>query len=577
MSDATAAPLDQPQPVTRELSPRALLTGALLGILLTPANVYAGLKIGWSFNMSIIALLVSYGLWHRLGRRLQQPGWTLHESNINQTVASAAASIVSGGLVAPIPAYTLLTGQQLPTLPLMGWVFAVSFLGIWVAWYLRPLLLADASLKFPEGLATLEALRQVYASGAEALARLRVLLGALALSAAVKLVDTFAWALPRAAPSPALERLTFSFDPSLLLLGFGGIIGLRVGLSLLLGTLLAWAGVAPWLLASGVADLPADASGPQYGFLVQWLLWPGVSLMVSATLASLAVRLITLPRGERQRRGWRRPRAWPLALLVVAALLVVTLQVRLFGIDPWLALIALPLALFLAAMAARVVGATGIPPIGAIGQLSQLTFGLAAPGQVNINLMGANTAGGAAGQSTDLMNDFKVGKAIGATPAKQVVAQCLGIALGAVTGVLTYQVLIPDPQALLLSAAWPAPAVAQWKAVAETLTQGLGALDGAMRMGIVLGALAGLLLGLAEALLPARRAHWLPSSAALGLAFILPASVSLMMTLGALLTALVRWRAPNIAERFALAAAAGLIAGESLAGVGAAFWQMFFN
>ncbi len=140
----------------RELSPRALLTGALLGILLTPANVYAGLKIGWSFNMSIIALLVSYGLWHRLGRRLQQPGWTLHESNINQTVASAAASIVSGGLVAPIPAYTLLTGQQLPTLPLMGWVFAVSFLGIWVAWYLRPLLLADASLKFPEGLATLE-------------------------------------------------------------------------------------------------------------------------------------------------------------------------------------------------------------------------------------------------------------------------------------------------------------------------------------------------------------------------------------------------------------------------------------
>lgn len=47
-----------------------------------------------------------------------------------------------------------------------------------------------------------------------------------------------------------------------------------------------------------------------------------------------------------------------------------------------------------------------------------------------------------------------------------------------------------------------------------------------------------------------------------------------MMTLGALLTALVRWRAPGLAERFALAAAAGLIAGESLAGVGAAFWQM---
>ena len=31
-------------PVERELSLRAALTGALLGILLTPSNVYAGLK-----------------------------------------------------------------------------------------------------------------------------------------------------------------------------------------------------------------------------------------------------------------------------------------------------------------------------------------------------------------------------------------------------------------------------------------------------------------------------------------------------------------------------------------------------
>lgn len=85
------------------------------------------------------------------------------------------------------------------------------------------------------------------------------------------------------------------------------------------------------------------------------------------------------------------------------------------------------LAICLAAVAARVVGATGIPPIGAIGQLSQLSFGIVAPGQVPINLMSANTAGGSAGQCTDLMNDFKVGRAIGATPRKQLIAQTLGI------------------------------------------------------------------------------------------------------------------------------------------------------
>lgn len=127
---ATSSTVPLHPPVERELSLRAVITGTVLGILLTPSNVYAGLKIGWSFNMSIIALLVGYAIWQGLARRSsEQLPWTLHESNINQTVASAAASIISGGLVAPIPAYTLLTGNQLDALPMIAWVFSVSFLG----------------------------------------------------------------------------------------------------------------------------------------------------------------------------------------------------------------------------------------------------------------------------------------------------------------------------------------------------------------------------------------------------------------------------------------------------------------
>ena len=68
-------------------------------------------------------------------------------------------------------------------------------------------------------------------------------------------------------------------------MGFGGIVGLRVGLSLLLGALLAWGLLAPWLLAEGLVRLPAAATGPQFATLIEWLLWPGVSLMVCATLA----------------------------------------------------------------------------------------------------------------------------------------------------------------------------------------------------------------------------------------------------------------------------------------------------
>jgi putative OPT family oligopeptide transporter len=559
----------------RELTLRALLTGLLLGALLTPSNIYSGLKIGWSFNMSIIALLVGFAVWQSLARVFRWPAWSLHESNINQTAASSAASIISSGLVAPIPAYTLITGQQLDALPLTAWVFSVSFLGIWVAWYLRPSLIVEAQLRFPEGMATLATMQQIYSHGAEATRRLIVLGAAAVLAALGKLIDSLLWTLPRWAPSAQLERLTFSFEPSLLLLGFGGIIGLRVGLSLLLGAVLAWGLLAPWLIAEGLVNMPADASGPQFALLIEWLLWPGVSLMVCATLTSLGLRLLRAQREDSQRRlRLRRPAARPLLGLASASVLVVLMQVSLFGIHPLLAALSIPLALLLAMVAARVVGATGIPPIGAIGQLSQLSFGAIAPGQVAINLMSANTAGGAAGQCTDLLNDFKVGHAIGATPSRQVVAQCLGILVGSLVGVFIYQLLIPDPQTMLITAEWPAPAVATWKAVAEALTEGLDSIGTDVRWAIGAGALVGVLLGTLEGLLPVSRLRWLPSSAALGLAFIIPASISLMMTFGALLAWLFSARWGSLAERFVIVAAAGLVAGESMAGIGISLWQL---
>jgi putative OPT family oligopeptide transporter len=560
---------------SRELTLRALLTGLLLGAVLTPSNIYSGLKIGWSFNMSIIALLVGFAFWQSLARVLRRPAWTLHESNINQTTASSAASIISSGLVAPIPAYTLITGQQFDTLPLVAWVFSVSFLGIWVAWYLRPSLIIETQLRFPEGMATLATMQQIYSHGAEAARRLWVLGSAALLAALAKLVDGLWWSVPRWAPSAQLERFTFSLEPSLLLLGFGGIIGLRVGLSLLLGALIAWGGLAPWLLTEGLVTIPAGASGPQFGVLIEWLLWPGVSLMVCATLISLSLRFLRARRGAAaQRMRFARPAPLPALGLGLAAILVIALQMSLFDIHPLMAALSIPLALVLAMVAARVVGATGIPPIGAIGQLSQLSFAAIAPGQVAINLMSANTAGGAAGQCTDLLNDFKVGHAIGATPSRQVVAQCLGILVGSLVGVLVYQLLIPDPQAMLITPEWPAPAVATWKAVAQALTAGLGSISLDIRWAMLIGALVGVVLGLLEGSAPVWRLRWLPSSAALGLAFIIPASISLMMAFGAVLAWLFAARWGSLAERFVIVAAAGLVAGESMAGIGISLWQL---
>jgi len=122
----------------------------LIGALLTPCNTYSGLKIGWSFNISIIAPLLSAGFWSLLARARISSHLGAGEANIAQA-AAASATIISGGLDAPVPALAMLSGSNMPPMQLVIWVFAVSFPGIRVAWYLRASLLLRADLPFPTG------------------------------------------------------------------------------------------------------------------------------------------------------------------------------------------------------------------------------------------------------------------------------------------------------------------------------------------------------------------------------------------------------------------------------------------
>jgi len=566
---------------------RAVLTGMVLGALLTPCNIYSGLKIGWSFNMSIAAGLLGLGAWRLAGRGLGARPWGMHENNINQTAASSAASIISGGLVAPIPAWTMLTGQTLPWPLLAFWVFTVSLLGVVVAAGLRNQLLMRDGLRFPAGTATAVTLREIHGEGTEALKRLLALIAAAAVSAGLKLFDGLvavvpkltlpislpAIVTPKAAAPVALSptNLGLGLDPSLLMLGFGAIIGLRAGVSLALGAVLAWVVLGPRSLAHGWAELgPADPEASWFGPMVEYLLWPGVALMVVAALTSIAISIVRILR--RRRKGGARllptvpPRAF-VAGLIVAGLLSAVAQTSLFAIEWWEAIVAVGLSFILAIVVARVTGETGIAPIGAMGKITQISFAVITPNNVTTNLMSANVTGGAAGQASDLMDDLRTGQMIGATPGFQVVAQVFGILTGALVGTLVYVVLVPDPAAMLITAEWPAPAVATWKAVAEVLAQGLGSLPAATVTAMAVGAIVGCALALAEKLLPARTAAFAPSATAMGLAFVIPASISFALFAGALIAAALTRLAPSWSSRLLIVIAAGLVAGESLAGV----------
>ncbi len=595
--EAVFPPVDLTAP---QLTVRAIVTGMLLGGVLSLCNVYSGLKIGWGFNMSITAALLAYGFWNGAGSLFGARRFGLLENNINQTAASSAASISSAGLVAPIPALTMMTGQELGYLPLVLWVVAVSLVGVVVAIGLRRQMLVVDKLPFPSGIATAETVREMYARGKEAMARVKMLLLGAGVAAALKVLGiVFKWsmaAIPGSVPvggvltakgvsSLTMANLGFKLDPSLLLVGSGAIIGIRAGASLLFGAVLAWIVLGPYLASQGV--LPAGKPDPEaawYGVWIKdWFLWPGVSMMVLASLTSLAFSWRSIWNAITRRAGQAAdavgsdthevPRRIFLAALFVALVIAVVLQVALFEIGWAIATFGILLTFALAVVAGRVSGETGVTPVGPMGKVTQLAFGLISPANATANLMAANVTGGAASQCADLLHDMKTGALIGASPRYQAYSQFFGVLAGGLAGSAAYLVLIPEPQKQLLTEEWPAPAVLQWKAVAEAFTKGLDSIPSTALWAALWAGLAGILLAILEKTVPKRAAKWIPSPASIGLAFVLPAHYSLSMFLGAFAGVVSGKFAKAWTARFLIVLAAGLIAGESLVGVGHAIIQ----
>ncbi len=562
---------------TQRLTLRAALTGMVLGAVLSLCNIYTGLKVGWGTNMSITAVLLGYALWAVGPGKLSRSPFDIYECNQNQTAASAAASISSAGLVSAMPALTLLTGIRLSYPLLVLWVLVISVLGVLVGAALRRQLIVTEKLAFPFGVATYETLREIYARGSEAMARVRALLLSGAFAAALKVLSEAFKPQKLALPGRAGVNLGFSLEPSVLMIGLGGLIGMRACVSILIGAVVAWGIVAPDLISAGLvtAGKPDEA---WFGRIVPWMLWPGVGLMVSSALGSFALSGGAIVRSIRGARslgggGAEDPPGFELGgkrLLIalgVVAVAVVVLELLVFGIHIQAAAFGVALTFLLAIVAGRVAGETGITPVGPMGKVTQLAIGIAAPGDATANLMAANVSGGAASQCADLLQDLKSGELLGAWPRPLAFAQLFGVIAGSLAGAAGYLLLLPDPQHMVLTTEWPAPAVAQWKAVAELFQKGFASMPpGAFRAFLVGGGVGTALL-LLEKFSPARVRRFVPSPASLGLAFVIPAYNSMGIVLGGVLVSVSTRFFPKWSGRFASVIACGLIAGESLAGV----------
>jgi len=248
------------------------------------------------------------------------------------------------------------------------------------------------------------------------------------------------------------RTVMFSWEP--IFIAAGAITGMRVCISMLIGSTLCWAVFVPILQHAGVI------TGSGFRDVVQWTLWLGTSCMVSAGICGVIVQWRTVARAFKgmgrvfSRRpatvdeveAIETPMSWFAAGQLVSLIALGYLAHETFQMPYWQSALAVVLSFALALVACRVTGETDTTPIGAMGKVTQLTFGALNPGNVNVNLMSANITAAAAGSSADLLTDLKSGYLLGAHPRKQFIAQFAGIFIGTVVSVFAFALVVTSPR-----------------------------------------------------------------------------------------------------------------------------------
>jgi putative OPT family oligopeptide transporter len=580
-----------------QLTWRAVLMGSLLGCILSLTNLYIGLKAGWGFGVAITACILSYASWTALCKLgLAKTQMTILENNCMQSTASSAGYSTGGTLVSAFAAYIMLNGQSLPVPLMLGWVFFLAVLGVTMAIPMKRQMINVEQLRFPSGIAAAETLRALHSHGEKGMRAAKALGIAGVLTALnqfwleglqliharlepysigtwiTKLNETFfgkTW----------IDRtVLFHWDP--IFIAAGALTGLRASASMFLGGTLCWCVFVPILQYQGIIV----QSG--YADIVKWTLWGGVACMVTSGLLSFTMQWRSALRafgslGKVFSRDKSRtvdeldsievPISWFIAGQLFSLVGLAWLAHASFHMPYWQSVVAVLLTFLLALVACRVTGETDTTPIGPMGKVTQLIFGILSPGNMNINLMSANITAGAASSSADLLTDLKSGYLLGANPRKQFLAQFAGIFSGTLVTVLCFQVLVPDAS-LLGSKQFPAPAAQAWKAVAEVLSKGIGSLGAVKAWCIVVGGLIGIILPLLSKLFP-KYEKWIPSAAGFGIAWTFHWFTGFLFFLGALVGYAIEKKMPKQSEEFTFPVASGIIAGGSLMAVFLIFWQ----
>lgn len=604
---------------------RAGIMGFMLGFVLSITNLYVGAKTGWTLGVGITSVILAYalfkafaGTWNKAFPNNPTRPYHVLENNIMQSIATSAG-YMTAPLISSLAAYMIVMHVVIPWWQAIAWLFVLAILGVLFAFPMKRRFINDEQQPFPEGRAAgvvMDTLHTHEDGKVNIAPRLLIISGVAAalakLGQAEKIMEAIKlkFHIPEYIDGPfyafcnwigwkpailgtSFKQLTIRPELDLAMIGAGGLMGIRTGVSLLIGAILNYCILAPIMIQYGDIAGKIGADGQTiYGFkqITYWALWGGVAMMTTASLFSFLSKPAMLLRSFKGMIGKRSESDDPVKHIElpmrvffigipVLGLLTVWMAQTFFAVPWYYAAIAIPLVFVFCLIAANSTALTSITPTGAMGKLTQLTFAVIAPGKIGTNLMTAGITGEVASNSSNLLMNIKPGYMLGGKPRLQALGHCLGAVSGALAAVAVFYPLFlrgnPDN---LITEDYPMPAAAIWKAVAEVLTEGLDKLPVTAIWAAGIGAALGILMELVKMVTKGR---FTISAIGLGLAFVISFKTCLAMFAGAFIFWLLdKWSKPDGRTRAVVLEnqepiCAGLIAGASLMGIAVMAFEVF--
>jgi putative OPT family oligopeptide transporter len=580
----TSEPTATIQPeAPRELTPRSIVLGIALALILGAANAYLGLYAGLTVSASIPAAVISMAILRMLG------GSTILENNVVQTIASAGEAVAAGAIFT-FPALVILGGvKTLPYVEVTALCVVGATMGSLLVVFLRRAYIVEERLPFPEGVACAQVLR---AGNAAANVRPLVLGGI--VSSILKALQDLIGVIPGAVSGARWiggAAITGSIDISAALLGVGYIIGVRIATLVFAGGAFAWLVAIPFLTAVHPELRARDAAATASQLWSSQVRYLGVGAMLTGgvvTLWRLRVRItaaiidsIRVVRSTQVVATAREDTDLsPRAVLTAVALCVPVIFAICLGLSGQVALsaalaILLTLICFFATSIAGyltgIVGASNNPVSGvtvivllAVALFLKMVGVSQTVGPQLAILSGAIvcTAAAMAGDST---HDLATGYYVGATPRS--------LEIGVLVGAIASSFLMA-PILNLLIAGYGIAGTVTARAGALAAPQAFlmakvteGVFHGGLPIGtIAAGAALAAILGFSDRYLERAGSSWRTPIMPVAIGLYLPFGLSVTIFLGALIHSIFGSEKSDESGPGILLAA-GLVAGEALMGV----------